>query len=122
MAKPDLYDTFAMINDHPIAADVDARIINCVFRAMDAHQRAADTVTSEAKEVADKVSRVARYVAEGQTVNSLGELQGRGPSFDVACAVYATTAVALRSVVVLLPEALHPIVWSPFHTDEEVTA
>ena len=46
-----------------------------------------DQLVRAASDLADVAARVQRYVAEGLSVNSLGELQSRGANFDRLCSL-----------------------------------
>lgn len=50
--------------------------------ASDADSRLLDAASS----ITDRVERVVRYVQSGSAINSLGELQGSAPQFDILCA------------------------------------
>ncbi len=60
---------------------------------------AEETVRSKAAEIKGCMDRVLRYLDEGYHLNSLGELQSRGPAFDVAVAIREARADVWRRAV-----------------------
>jgi hypothetical protein len=102
-------DVFYRISQMEAAAEglgVSKEVIRVVARAIQAHDRAAEQIRDYGRTVTDRVERALGHVDEGYHVNSCGELQSVALSFDMACAVYESTADALRSVCALLPDEI----------------
>lgn len=62
---------------------------NLVGAALMAVADAEEQLAQAAQRVADRCARVQQYVERGQSVNSLGELQGSALDVDRCCAVLA---------------------------------
>lgn len=62
-----------------------------------AFQSAAENLYRATFDIEDKVQQVRDHVEHGYQVNSLGELQSRGPEFDRLCTRYQETAGAIKS-------------------------
>lgn len=64
-----------------------------LMMSLESRQRAArDLIVREARSIALSLTRLANALEKDPEtpINSLGEIQGRGPIFDARCSEYAT--------------------------------
>lgn len=62
-------------------------VVNVTLNALDALNRADAVLRCYAERVSDTAARVVRYLDQGSSVNSTGELQSSADGFERSCAL-----------------------------------
>lgn len=82
----------------------DQPIHRLLVQAITDYDNARESLLKHIDYMRDTLDRLTDHVANGQTVNSLGELQGSGPYLDVACATYEHCKNTARHLLAIAPK------------------